>query len=233
MLALMTVMSRSHMPVVSEPVAQLGAAVARRFARDGFDVALISRTAERVEAVAVQLRGEGVNARAYAADVKDRARLRDALDAAAADLGAITVLQYSPLPAREFMRPILETTVEDLQSAIEFSVDGALTAAHHVMQNMRFKGGGTIIFVNGGTAVRPLAKFGGTSVAFHGESALGAGLHEALEPDNIYVGQLIIPGGIIEGHPRKDPAVLAEKIWSIHVERGEFRVFAGDMDRDG
>ncbi|GAA4889216.1 SDR family NAD(P)-dependent oxidoreductase [Tessaracoccus lubricantis] len=212
---------------------QLGAAVARRFAREGFAVALISRTAERVEAVAEELRGEGINARAYAANVKDRPALREALDAAAAELGAITALQYSPLPAREFMRPILETTVEDLQSAIEFSVYGALTAAHHVLQNMRFMGGGTIIFVNGGTAVRPLAKFGGTSVAFHGESALGAALHEALEPDNIHVGQLVIPGGIIAGHPRKDPVALAEKLWSMHTERGEFRVFAGDMDADG
>ncbi|MCC2594103.1 SDR family NAD(P)-dependent oxidoreductase [Tessaracoccus sp. OS52] len=211
----------------------LGAAVVRRFAKEGFAAALISRTADRVNALAEELRGEGIEARGYSANVRDHGALRAALDAAAADLGPIDVLQYSPLPAKEFLRPVLETTVDDLQPAIEFSVYGPLVAVHHVMQHMRFRGGGTVLLVNGGTAVQPLAKFAGTSVAFAGESALGAMLHDALAPDNIHVGQLIIPGGIIPGHPRKDPQVLAERLWTIHSERGEFRTFAGDMDLDG
>lgn len=211
---------------------QLGGQVARRFAKEGFAVALISRTQKRVLQLAEQLRGEGIEAAGYVANVRDRDSLRDALDAAAADLGPINVLQYSPLPAKEYLRPILETTVEDLQSAIEFSVYGPLTAMHHVLQHMRIMGEGTILLVNGGTAVRPLAKFGPTSIAFHGESALGKAMHDALAPDNIYVGQLIIPGGIIPGHERKDPPILAEKLWQMYVDRGEFRVYAGDMDVD-
>lgn len=211
---------------------QLGGAVARRFAKEGFRVALISRTAERVEALARTLRDEGVEAHAYVANVRDHAALRTALDDAAADLGPIDVLQYSPLPAKEFLRPILETTVDDLQPAVEFSVYGPLVAIHHVMQHMRIRGGGTILLVNGGSAVRPVAKFAGTSVAFAGESALGQMFHDALAPDNIHVAQLIIPGGIIVGHERKDPEVLAERLWTMHDQRGEFRTFAGDLDVD-
>ena len=79
----------------------------------------------------------------------------------------------------------------------------------------------------------PVAKFAGTSVAFAGESALGQMLHDALKPDNIHVTQLIIPGGIIKGHPRKDPLVLAERLWDMHVSKDQFRHFAGDMDIDG
>ncbi len=212
---------------------QLGATVARRFAKEGFSVALISRTRERVTALAEELQGEGITARAYVANVRDHDSLRTALDDAAADLGPIDVLQYSPLPAKEFLRPILETTVEDLQPAIEFSVYGPLVAIHHVMQHMRIRGGGTILLVNGGTAVRPLAKFAGTSVAFAGESALGQMMHDALAPDGIHVAQLIIPGGIIPGHERKDPEVLAERLWAMHAEKSQFRHFAGDMDVDG
>lgn len=211
----------------------LGAAVARRFAKEGFSVALISRTAERVQGLAEELTAEGVTARGYVANVRDHDGLRAALDDAAADLGPIDVLQYSPLPAKEFLRPVLETTVEDLQPAIEFSVYGPLVAIHHVLQHMRFRGGGTILLVNGGSAVRPVAKFAGTSVAFAGESALGQMLHEALAPDNIHVMQLIIPGGIIEGHPRKDPTVLAERLWEMHATKEQFRHFAGDLDLDG
>ena len=90
---------------------QLGAATARRFAREGFAVSLISRTAERVRALADELAAEGITARGYAANVRDHDSLRSALNDAAADLGPIDVLQYSPLPAKEFLRPVLEPPV--------------------------------------------------------------------------------------------------------------------------
>lgn len=210
----------------------LGAAVARRFAREGFAVGLVSRNVVRTRHLAESLQGEGIDARGYSADVRHPASIRAALDAVSADLGPIDVLQYSPLPAKEYLRPVLETTVEDLQPALEFSVHGPLTAIHHVTQHMRFLGGGTVLLVNGGSAVRPVAKFAGTSVAFAAESALGQMLHEALAPDDIHVGQLIIPGSIEPGHPRKDPDVLAELLWSMHRDHGDFRVFAQDLDAD-
>ena len=40
----------------------------------------------------------------------------------------------------------------------------------------------------------------------------------------IHVAQLIVPGAIEPGHPRKDPAVLAEKLWDLHTKRDTFRV---------
>ncbi|MGW6511415.1 SDR family NAD(P)-dependent oxidoreductase, partial [Streptomyces niveus] len=84
----------------------LGGAVARRFGREGFDVALLSRTKEHVDALAADLGGAGVNARGFAADVQDPAALAAALDAAASDLGPVEVLQYSPIPHRDFMKPV-------------------------------------------------------------------------------------------------------------------------------
>ncbi|GAA1746915.1 SDR family NAD(P)-dependent oxidoreductase [Aeromicrobium alkaliterrae] len=210
----------------------LGAAVARRFAKEGFSVGLISRNLERITSLADDLGAEGITARGYSADVRDPASIREALDAVSADLGPVDVLQYSPLPAKEYLRPVLETTVDDLQPALEFSVHGPLTAIHHVTQHMRFLGGGTILLVNGGSAVRPVAKFAGTSVSFAAESALGQMFHEALAPDDIHVGQLIIPGAIEPGHPRKDPEVIAERLWEIHTTRGDFRTFAQDLDAD-
>ncbi|WP_229052158.1 SDR family oxidoreductase [Aeromicrobium sp. Leaf350] len=210
----------------------LGAAVARRFAKEGFSVGLVSRNLDRTTELAGTLQSEGITARGYTADVRDPASLRDALDAVSADLGPIDVLQYSPLPAKEYLRPVLETTVEDLQPALEFSILGPLAAIHHVTQHMRFLGGGTVLLVNGGSAVRPVAKFAGTSVAFAGESALGQMLHEALAPDDIHVGQLIIPGAIEPGHPRKDPEVIAERLWEMHRDHGDFRVYAQDLDAE-
>ena len=207
----------------------LGAAVARRFGQEGFSVGLIARHRERVDALAADLEAEGVTARGFVADVREPDSIATALEQVSAELGPVEVLQLSALPQKEFLRPVLETTPRDGAAAVEFSVYGPMAAVHQVQQHMRVLGGGTVLFVNGGTAVKPLAKFAGTSIAFAGQSALGTMLHEALEPDGIYVGQLVIPGAIEEGHPRKDPKVLAERLWTMHAERGDFRVLADDM----
>jgi NAD(P)-dependent dehydrogenase (short-subunit alcohol dehydrogenase family) len=104
----------------------LGAAVARRFGAEGFDIALISRHQERVDALAADLASTGLTARGYAASVREPDVLTCVLQRAADDLGTIEVLQYSPLPQREFPRAVLDTTVADLTGAVEFSMAPSL-----------------------------------------------------------------------------------------------------------
>ncbi|MFE6482579.1 SDR family NAD(P)-dependent oxidoreductase [Streptomyces sp. NPDC088747] len=208
----------------------LGAAVARRFGREGHEVALISRSRERVDALAADLARAGVTARGFTADVREPKTLEAALDAASATLGPVEILQYSPVPQRDFMRPVLETAPADLVGPIEFSVYGPAAAVRHVLPSMRSLGRGTVLLVNGGTAVVPHPDRAGTSIAFAAESAYGHLLHDTLAPEGIHVAQLVIPGAIIEGHDRKAPAALADALWNIHRERHGFRHFADDLD---
>ena len=208
----------------------LGAAVARRFGREGFDVALLSRNADRAAALAADLNGEGVPAHAFGADVRDPTSLAATLERVTETVGPIEVLQYSPIPQKDFLRPVLETTPADLVGPVELSIYGPVAAVHQVLPGMRFLGRGTVLFVNGGSAARPAGRVAGTSIAFAGQAAFGRMLHDEVAADGIHVGQLIIPGAIEPGHPRKDPEVLAETLWTMHVERGEFRRFAEDLD---
>lgn len=208
----------------------LGGAVARRFGREGFDVALLSRTREHVDALAADLAGEGVNARGFAADVRDPAALADALDSAASTLGPVEVLQYSPIPHKDFMKPVLETAPADLEGPLAFSVVGPMTAVRQVLPGMRALGRGTLLFINGGTAVQPHPDRAGTSIAFAGESAYARMLYDALADEDIHAAQLVIPGAITPGHPRKDPAVLADTLWGMHRDRAEFRHYAEPLE---
>jgi hypothetical protein len=80
-----------------------------------------------------------------------------------------------------------------------------------------------MIFVNGGSAVRPRARFAGTSIAFAGESAYAQILHDTLAAENIYVAQLIIPGAIRPDSPDTSPTIIADKIWELHRQREGFR----------
>lgn len=208
----------------------LGAAAARRFGREGFAVALLARRQEHVDELAAQLTAEGITARGYAADVRDAASLTAALDRVAAALGPVEVLQYSPVPQKEFLRPVLETTPDELAGALEFSVHGPVAAVTQLLPGMRALGRGTVLFVNGGSAARPNPRVAGTSIAFAGESAYAQMLHQVLAAEGVHVGQLIIPGAITPGHPRNDPSVLADTLWAMHTERGAFRRFADDLD---
>jgi NADP-dependent 3-hydroxy acid dehydrogenase YdfG len=208
----------------------LGAAVARKFGAEGFSVALISRSQEHVDALATELTSDGLKARGYAANVRDRDALAAALAQAGQELGTIEVLEYSPLPQKEFLRPVLETTTEDLAAAVEFSIYGPVTAVAQVLPGMRSLGRGSVLFVNGGSGARPNPKVAGTSIAFAGEGAYAAMLHDTLAAENVHVGQLIIPGAITPGHPTHDPDALASTLWAMHTGRREFRVFAEQLD---
>lgn len=201
----------------------LGAAVARRFGREGFSIALISRNQSKLDAMAAGLNAAGFTARGYAADVLDPAALEAALTRAAAELGSITTLQYSPLPSREYLKPVLDLTPELALEALGFSAVGLIHAVRTVLPAMRRARHGSIILINGGTSVKARAGFAGTSVAFPAESAYGEMLHDALEVEGIRVVQLVIPGAIPKLQLVNGIVDVADRIWGLHSGPGPFR----------
>jgi NADP-dependent 3-hydroxy acid dehydrogenase YdfG len=201
----------------------LGAAVARRFGREGFAIALVSRTRSKLDALAGELTASGLTVRGYAADVREPAELEAALERAAAELGPITALQYSPLPSRDYLKPVLDLTPELALEALRFSALGLIHSVRAVLPAMRAAGDGSIILINGGTSVKARAGFAGTSVAFPAESAYGEMLHDALEEEGIRVAQLVIPGGIPQLQLENGIDDVAERIWGLHAAAGPFR----------
>ncbi|UZG60493.1 SDR family NAD(P)-dependent oxidoreductase [Rhodococcus opacus] len=204
----------------------LGAAVARKFGAEGFAVGLISRNQGRVDGLADQLSKDGVAAKGFAADVRDPNSIARALEKVTEMLGPIEVLQYSPLPQKDFLRPVLETTPADMVGPVEFSIYGSIAAVHQVLPGMRYLGEnkGTILFVNGGSAVKPGRTVAGTSIAFAGQAAYAQLLNEELAAEGIQVSQLIIGGAIDESNPEKSSEALAQHLWDLHVNRDRFRL---------
>lgn len=204
----------------------LGLAAARRFGTAGHSVALISRNAENLDSLTAELAGDGIDARGFTADVLDIESLTAALCAAGTSLGTVEILQYSPVPRADFMKPVLETGADDLDAPLGFSVKGPVTAVNAVLPGMRDLGRGTLLFVNGSSAVRPNPNVAGTSIAFAAESAYARMLHDTLAAENIHAAQLIVPGAIRPDSEHSSPDALARRLYDIHTGRDGFRHYS-------
>ncbi|MFJ9530829.1 SDR family NAD(P)-dependent oxidoreductase [Streptomyces cyaneofuscatus] len=207
----------------------LGLAAARRFGKAGHRVALLSRSAQHQDNLAAELARDDIHARGFTADVLDPASLTAALHEAADTLGPVEILQFSPVPRGDFMKPVLETTATDLDDPLAFSVKGPMTCVNAVLPGMRELGRGSLLFVNGGSAVRPNPTVAGTSIAFAGQSAYAQMLHTALSDENIHTAQLIVPGAISPDSATSSPEKLAELLYGLHTDRKGFRHYAEPM----
>ena len=207
----------------------LGLAIARRFGREGFAVGLVSRTQAKLDDLASQLESEGVTAAGAAADIRDSNALTATIRSRAERLGEIEVLEYSPLPAPEFMKPILETTVDDVRGPIEFSILGAVAATQAVVGPMRDAGRGTILFTTGGAAINPYPLRAGVGISFAGEVAYARMLHDELADSGVHVAHTAIGGRIAPGMDH-EPGDVADVLWSHHAERGAFQTRLGIPD---
>ncbi|MGB3619632.1 MAG: SDR family NAD(P)-dependent oxidoreductase, partial [Catalinimonas sp.] len=129
-------------------------AVARRFHREGFRLALIARSADKVRAYAEELRGaDAPDVRGYTADVTAPAAVAATFREIEAQQGATDVLVYNPSAFRETVPSELDfqTLVDDFK----ISCAGLLPSVQAVLPAMRARGGGKIFVTGGGTALEP------------------------------------------------------------------------------
>ena len=165
-----------------------GAAFARRFASEGYAVALLARTTELSGKLAESL----PDARAYACDVADAASVATAFDAVRKDLGEPEVLVYNA--GSGVWGTIDDATPGDFESAWRVNALGGFLASKQVIPAMKRAGRGSIVFV-GATASR---KGGPKSAAF--SSAKGAqrnlaeSMARALWPSGIHVALIVVDG---------------------------------------
>lgn len=195
----------------------VGAAVARRFGREGHAVGLIARDRGRLEA----MRDDGLASAVATADARRPDELRAALDTLATELGPAEVLCYSPLPALDTIKPVGDTTAEDLGAALELGVVGCAAAVAAVLPAMRAAGRGSLLFTTGSAAIRPSAERASSAIVNAAQASYWRLLHDALSSDGVYVLHAVIAGPI--GAGGHDPDGIAQALWRGHVERTEAR----------
>jgi 7-alpha-hydroxysteroid dehydrogenase len=98
----------------------IGAAIATTFAEAGADVVLTARTEDDLRRVAEQVEAHGRRAVVVPGDVNDLGFLPDLVDRTVAELGRLDVVVNNA--GGSISRPLLKTTVDQLESAFHFNV---------------------------------------------------------------------------------------------------------------
>ncbi|MCF8609188.1 SDR family oxidoreductase [Gordonia sp. HY285] len=139
-------MNRLHnqVAVVTGGGSGIGAASARRLAAEGGAVAVVDLHADAAEQTAQDIRSAGGRAQAYEADVRDRERIGEVIDAAVDDFGDIGVL-FTGAGVSGARIDSHEMSVNDWQSVLDINLNGTFFAVQAVLPSLLRRGGGSII----------------------------------------------------------------------------------------
>ncbi len=196
----------------------LGLAIARRFAAEDHDVALIARSSPALESAAAALRQVGVRAGGFSCDLTDAGEIARTFDEIRASLGDATVMVYNA--ARWNQVPAMSISPGDFAADLALSITGGLACAQQVYPRMRTAGQGSLLFTGGGLALAPQYGAGVTSLVA-GKAGLRGfvhALHAELAGQGIRVGTVTVAGMVAPGTPF-DPDRIAQSFWDLHSER--------------
>ncbi len=213
----------------------LGLSIARRFGREGFTTALVSRTATRHDTYREAL--AGIPTHTYTADVTDEAQLRDVLVRITADAGEIDTVYFGPADATAGpgIKPLTEAGPEDLRTPFENFMLPAANLVRAALPPMLERGSGALLFAGGLSGKHPMPMLGTLAPASAALRMYVLTLHAALREKGIYAGTLTIGGLIERGDIHRvftsqdhgftagtlNPDDIADKAWSLYTERTE------------
>lgn len=184
----------------------MGQAIARAFAKSGYNLAMISRNPVNMEPYKNEVEEAGQKATLYQADVTNPDSMNAAFREIIAKTGTPDVVVYNV--ATMTMEKPSELTPEAVVDTLPLNFFGALNTVAPVLPEMRKRGTGTLLFTGGGFAIEPSVERTTHSV---GKAALRNwvyALHKELAPEGIHAATVTITRPI-EAGTLYDPDTIA------------------------
>jgi short-subunit dehydrogenase len=141
----------------------IGKATAFAFAASGIDVALVSRSQDKLEAIATGIRDTGVQAKAYVLDLAKIEQVKAGIEAIATDFVGIDILVNNAGIA--YTNPLLATPLSDWQQVIDLNLTSVFQCVQGILPVMRHQQRGTIINVASIAGQQPFPGWGAYSIS--------------------------------------------------------------------
>ena len=212
----------------------ISSAVAEKFGAEGFAVALVARSQDRLASGVSALNAKGMTASGFVADAGEPTAIREAIGRAREQLGAITVIHWNAFGGFE-AGDLLTSEPGTVRRVFDVAISGLLAAVQAALPDMKTSGKGAVLVTNGAfgdlspqtddVAVRSGSM--GVALANAAKHKLVGLLAQRLKGDGVYVGEVMIAGTIKgtawEGESSIDPTAVAETFWNLYQGRGEVR----------
>ena len=200
----------------------LSAALARRFAKEGFRIALAARDTAKLAALA-----DETGAKTYICDVSQAADVDKLFDAVQADLGTPDVAIFNA--ARRARGPIQDLDPDEVKAAILTTAFGGFLVGRAAAKGMVAAGRGTIFFTGASAGVKGFPQSAPFAMGKFGLRGLAQSMARELQPQNIHVVHVVVDGGIMNPERGRlanergpdgflDPNAIADTYFHLHSQ---------------
>jgi NAD(P)-dependent dehydrogenase (short-subunit alcohol dehydrogenase family) len=169
----------------------MGRSIALGFAREGVDVALAARRVERLEAVAREIRSLGREPLVMPLDITDGDGCRRLVAATAERFGGVDCLVQNGHDEGDWS-PAHLADAERWRRVFEVNFFGALNLAQAAVPAMRARGGGAMVFVNSGAAIKAPPGMGAYAASKAALASLVRSMALELGPEKIRVNGVLL-----------------------------------------
>jgi NAD(P)-dependent dehydrogenase (short-subunit alcohol dehydrogenase family) len=222
--------------------AGLGGALARRFARGGYHVCVVRRSAAKLDPLRREIEAAGGKATAFGTDARQEDAVVGLFDAIERDIGPIEVAVHNIGANVRF--PIRETTVRKYTKVWEMACFSGFLVGREAARKMGARRRGTILFTGATASVRGRAQLAAFAGAKHALRALAQSMARELGPEGIHVAHVIIDGPIdmpwirdnfpdlVKQRPADgllNPADIAETYFALHQQPRSAWTFEIDL----
>jgi len=209
-------------------------AVARKFGKAGFSVALVARSMERLTVAVGELSGEGITAKAFPCDLGSPESVRSLIREVRASLGPISILHWNAYSARA--RDLMTATTEELSASFNVSVLGLVTGAQEALPDLKAQKGAVLVTGGALAYFNPRIEAAATQWNLMGLAIEKAAqlktvglLHHRLAREGVYVGEVVVGGTVRgtafdSGHGNLEASDIAERFWDIYQRRADVSV---------
>ncbi len=193
--------------------------LARRYAREGYDVGLLGIDAARVRELADELEALGSDVQSAVVDITDVAAATEAVSAMGAHFGSMDVLHFNPSAFTE--KDPLELTVDELLADVALGVGALLTAVQAARPYLR---NGSRITVTGSMAAdKPWHRAASLGVQKAGVRNLVHSLDATGKPAGIRAVSVTVRGTLAKDGPFTPDRVAEALYAAAHQPDDEWR----------
>ncbi|MEP7049496.1 MAG: SDR family NAD(P)-dependent oxidoreductase [Pseudomonadota bacterium] len=204
-------------------------AVARRFGKEGYSVALVARNAQRLATAEKTLADAQVSAKAFPCDLAAPSAVKKLFADVRSSLGSISIVHWNAYSGGA--GDLKTASTADLEAVLNVTVHGLIAATQAALPDLKANRGALLVTGGGFAFYDPAVDAAATQFQAAGLAIGKAAQHKtvgllskALQSDGVFVGEVVVTGLVKgtawdSGTATLEASTIADRFWDLLQER--------------